>query len=282
MNSTTLQDFATEVRNFEASGLARIGKLPAVAHAPDSFSSISAEPHLYPPDLTGECINALGHLTEQWSVVRVIARVSVARAGDESRPSLNVQSELWDMNRHSLSIARLGSGDQTIVFPSPDASAWSPALDTYEVTLMKRRVPNAPVDSMLVQRFCATHKGPSATPWLLDHLGLPQNLEFDLHRVLSSLKPLHQAVFMGAISRPDIEYKLSARSGCVSLAGSVVEHTLSNGIRAAMGLGTMDLKRDEASLARLACLLSDLGALRAAEPSAGSNRTGSGGYSGAT
>lgn len=262
MNSTTLQDFATEVRNFEASGLARIGKLPAVAHAPDSFSSISAEPHFYPPDLNGECINALGHLTEQWSVVRVIARVSVARASDESRPSLNVQSELWDMNRHSLSIARLGSGDQTIVFPSPDASAWSPALDAYEVTLMKRRVPNAPVDSMLVQRFCATHKGPSATPWLLDHLGLPQNLEFDLHRVLSSLKPLHQAVFMGAISRPDIEHKLSAPSGCVRLAGSVVEHTLSNGICAAMGLGTMDLKRDEASLARLACLLSDLGVRR--------------------
>lgn len=273
MNSTVLQTFVTEVRKFEAGGLARITKSPAVAHTPDSFSSISAEPHVYTSDLNSECVNVLGHLTEQWSVVRVIAQVSVPLPIDVSGTSLNAQRELWDMNCHSLSIASLGSGGQTIVFPTPDASAWSSVHDSYEVTLMKRRVPNTAVNAMLVQRFSVPRKGPSATPWLMDHLGLSQTLEFDLQRVLSSMKPLHQAVFMGAISRPDIEHKLSAPSGYVSQAGALVEHKLSNGIRAAMGLGTLDLKRDEASLARLACLLSDLGALRAVEP--GSNRSGS-------
>jgi hypothetical protein len=276
MNPATLKSFATEVRKYGEGAIARIPKSQAGAHAPHSLNSVSAEPHFYTPDPNGECINALGHLTEHWSVVRVVARVSVARASDLSGPSLNAQSELWDINGYSLSIARLGSGDQTIVFPSPDASAWSPAHDTHQVTLLKRGVSNTPVDAMLVQRFGAIRKGPSATVWLVDHLGLPQNLEFDLHRVLSSMKPLHQAVFMGAISRPDIEHKLSSPSGCFRLAGLVVEHTLSHGIRAAMGLGTLDLKRDEASLARLACLLSDLGTLRTAKPSAGSNRSGSG------
>jgi len=274
MNPTTLQTFASKVRNFEEQSIARAVKPAAAAQAADSFSSVISESRFYPTDRNGEDINALGHLTEPWSVVRVNARVSVAQPCRVGDPSLNAQSELWDMGCFSLLIARLASGDQTIVFPSPDASAWSTAHDTCEVTLVKRKVPNTPVDAMLVQRFGSTKKGPTATPWLLDHLGLPQNLEFELHRVLSSMKSVHQAVFMGAISRPDIEHQLSAQIGGTGLSGAIDEHTLSHGIRAALELGTLDLKRDEASLARLACLLSDLGALRASGASKSSNRSG--------
>lgn len=98
--------------------------------------------------------------------------------------------------------------------------------------------------------------GSAASPWLFDRLGLPDQLEFYLRRVLASMKPMHQAVFMDAISWPDIELK-------ITVAAVPDTHSLNCGIRAALALCTLDLDRNEASLTRLACLISDLGSLQA-------------------
>lgn len=84
------------------------------------------------------------------------------------------------------------------------------------------------------------------------------------------MKPVHQAVCIAAISRPDIEHKLTPIVDDTGELAVVLDpHTLSCGIRAATALCALDLNGDEASLARLACLLSDLGVLAAMEVSAG-------------
>ena len=267
MNLNILQTLAADIRQFDEQVKAGTAELRARTSAGHSGSSASpnqtgTEPRFYIPNPLDECTNALGHLADPWSVVRVTANVSAAQASGLTGPSLTAQGELWDVSRSCMSIARLGSGDQTVVFPTPYAATWLPKSGVYEMKLMKRRVPNTPVDALMVHRLGVTRKGPAATPWLLDHLGLPEPLEFDLHRVLASMKPVHQAVFMAAISRPDIEHKLSESVAGSNAADVVLEaHTLSSGIRAAMALSTLDLNRDEASLARLACLISDLGSL---------------------
>ncbi|MDP3626117.1 MAG: hypothetical protein Q8S12_05960 [Hydrogenophaga sp.] len=264
MNLNILQTLAADIRQFDEQVKAGTAELRARTSAVPSGSSAAshhacAEPRFYIPNPLDECTNALGHLADTWSVVRVTAQVSAAHASGLTGPSLTVQGELWNVSRSCMSIARLGSGDQTVVFPTAYATTWLPRSGVYEMKLMKRRVPNTPVDALMVHRLGVTRKGPAATPWLLDHLGMPESLEFDLHRVLASMKPVHQAVFVAAISRPDIEHKLSSS---VDAANVVPEaHTLSCGIRAAMALSTLDLDRDEASLARLACLISDLGSL---------------------
>ena len=267
MNLNILQTLAADIRQFDEqvkAGTAELRARISVGQASSSATSrqAGAEPRFYIPNPLDECTNALGHLADVWSVVRVTAHVSAAQASGLTGPSLTVQGELWDVSRSCMSIARLGSGDQTVVFPTEHATTWLPKSGVYEMKLMKRRVPNTPVDALMVHRLGVTRKGPAATPWLLDHLGLPEPLEFDLHRVLASMKPVHQAVFMAAISRPDIENKLSESVTGTNAADAAPEaHTPSCGIRAAMGLSTMDLTRDEASLARLACLISDLASL---------------------
>jgi hypothetical protein len=267
MNLNILQTLAADIRKFDEQVKAGTAELRARASAGPSVLSAAShqagvEPRFYIPNPLEECINALGHLADPWSVVRVTAHVSAAQASGLTGPSLDAQGELWDVSRSCMSIARLGSGDQTVVFPTEHATTWLPRSGVYEMKLMKRRVPNTPVDALMVHRLGVTRKGPAATPWLLDHLDLPEPLEFDLHRVLASMKPVHQAVFMGAISRPDIEHKLSAAVAGANAADVVSEvHTLSCGIHAAMSLSTLDLNRDEASLARLACLISNVGSL---------------------
>jgi len=267
MNLNILQTLAADIRQFDEQVKSGTAELRARTSAVPSGSSAAAhqagtEPRFYIPNPLDECTNALGHLADPWSVVRVTAHVSAAHASGLTGPSLTAQGELWDVSRSCMSIARLGSGDQTVVFPTPYAATWLPRSGVYEMKLMKRRVPNTTVDALMVHRLGVTRKGPAATPWLLDHLGLAEPLEFDLHRVLASMKPVHQAVFMAAISRPDIEHKLSAFVAGANAADVVPEvHTLTCGIRAAMALSTLDLNRDEASLARLACLISDLGSL---------------------
>lgn len=267
MNLNILQTLAADIRRFDEQVKAGTAELRARTSAgPNSSSAAShqagAEPRFYIPNQLDECTNALGHLADVWSVVRVTAHVSAAQASGLTGPSLTAQGELWDVSRSCMSIARLGSGDQTVVFPTPYATTWLPKSGVYEMKLMKRWVPNTPVDGLMVHRLGVTRKGPAATPWLLDHLGQPEALELDLHRVLASMKPVHQAVFMAAISRPDIEHKLSESVAGSNASDVVLEvHTLSSGIRAAMALSTLDLNRDEASLARLACLISDLGSL---------------------
>lgn len=267
MDLNILQTLAADIRQFDEQVKAGTVELRARTSAgPTSSSAAShqagAEPRFYIPNPLDECTNALGHLADPWSLVRVTAHVSAAQASGLTGPSLAAQGELWDVSRSCMSIARLGSGDQTVVFPTADATTWLPKSGVYEMKLMKRRVPNTPVDALMVHRLGVTRKGPAATPWLLDHLGLPEPLEFDLHRVLASMKPVHQGVFVAAISRPDIEHKLTESVTGSNAADVVPEvHTLTCSIRAAMALNTLDLSRDEASLARLACLISDLGSL---------------------
>lgn len=230
----------------------------------------------YNSDPAEEDTNALADLADPWSVVRVTAHVSAPVLASVVEPKVDVdggsERRLSDAGDSCVAIARLGAGDQTVVFPTANAVSWLPRPGVYELKLMKRSVSDFPGDALVVKRVIVPRKGSAATPWLLDHLVLPERVEFDLHRVLVSMKPVHQAVFMAAVSRPDIEHKLVAaaidrRPAPEPASGA---HTLNCGVRAAMMLQTMDLGRDEASLVRLACLLSDLGELAAPEPSPGS------------
>jgi hypothetical protein len=268
MNLNILKDLAADLNDFEAQVRERVAR--AAASAPTGASTQpSAGLRFYHSDPLEEDTNALGHLADPWSVVRVTAHVSNPVACGLTGPSLDAQGELWDARPSCLAIVRLGGGDQTVVFPTPYAATWLPKPGVHELKLLKRAVPNVPSDALVVQHVGVSRTGPAATPWLLDHLGLPDRLEFDLHRVLASMKPVHQAVFVAAVSRPDIEHKLTAA------VAAPEPHTLSSGIRAAMGLNVIDLNRDEASLARLACLISDLGALQDPGASAGSDGSGS-------
>lgn len=223
----------------------------------------------YHSDPLEESTNALGHLADPGAVVRVTALVSKPTPCGHYGQNLDVQGQdqLQEADPSCVSIARLVCGDQTVVFPTPDAAICLPSAGVYVLKLSKRAVHNFPDDALAVQRVGVTRKGPAATPWLLDNLGLPHGAECDLHRVLASMKPVHQAVFMAAISRPDIEHKLTANVAGRSATneGASSGHTLSCGIRAAVMLEPIDLQRDEASLTRLACLISDLGELTAPE-----------------
>lgn len=263
MNLNILQVLAADLNDVEAKVRERAAR--AASSAPTGASTqVSAGLSFYHSDPLEESTNALGHLADPWSVVRVTAHVSKPAAFDLTGGSLDPQGELWDARPSCVAIARLGGGDQTVVFPTPYAATWLPKPGVHELKLMKRGVPNVPTDALVVQHVGVTRTGPAATPWLLDHLCLPDRIEFDLHRVLASMKPVHQAVFIAAVSRPDIEHKLTAAIAAPE------SHTLCSGIRAAMQLETVDLQRDEASLTRLACLSSDLGKLAAPEQLPGS------------
>ena len=268
MTLNILKVLAADLKDFEARVRERVAH--AAASVPTDAST-QAGPGLsfYHSDALEESTNALGHLADPWSVVRVTAHVSKPVACGLTGANANVQGELWDARQSCVAIARLGGGDQTVIFPTPYAATWLPKPGVHELKLMKHGVPNVPSDALVVQRVSVTRKGPAVTPWLLDQLGLSNHLEFDLHRVLASMKPVHQAVFMAAVSRPDIEHKLTAA------VAALESHTLRCGIRAAVGLNIMDLDRGEASLARLACLISDLGSLQDAGALAGSDCLGS-------
>jgi hypothetical protein len=277
MNLNIFQVLAADLNDFESQVRERVA-LAATAASAGALTRATSGLSFYHSDPLDECTNALGHLADPWSVVRVTAHVSRPVACGFTGPNLDAQGELWDARPSCVAIARLGGGDQTVVFPTPYAATWLPKPGVHELKIMKRAVPNVPSDALVVQCVSVTRKGPAATPWLLDHLGLPDRIEFDLHRVLASMKPVHQAVFMAAVSRPDIEHKLSVGVSDDSAAAQMASttHLLSQGIRAAMALDTLDLQRDEASLTRLACLISDLGELAASdqvpgsEPGAGS------------
>lgn len=271
MNLNILQVLAADLNDFESQVRERAARAAATATAGASTRASSGLSS-YHSDPLDECTNALGQLADPWSVVRVTAHVSMPIACGLTGPNLDAQGELWDARPCCVAIARLGCGDQTVVFPTQDAATWLPKPGVHELKLMKRAVPHVPSDALVVQCVGVTRKGPAATPWLLDHLGLPDRIEFDLHRVLASMKPVHQAVFMAAVSRPDIEHRLSVGASDDSAPAQMAPttHTLTQGIHAAMRLETMDLQRDEASLTRLACLLSDLGELAASDKVPGS------------
>lgn len=212
-----------------------------------------------------EMPNVLGELAEPGSVFRMNTLLSAAFPFGPVGPYMNQHGQTCQRREGSVSIALLGSGDQTLVQPTPSeqteiAQASSPRVRW--IRAAKTRVPGVPGDALLVTGIDQPRSGRGSGPWMLDHLGLSDGITADLHHAILSLKPAHQAVVMSAIARPDIELALVALLPEVR-ARSVV-HPLALGVAAAEQVNSPELTRDEASLVRLACLIAELGALHAA------------------
>ena len=212
-----------------------------------------------------EMPNLLGELAEPGSVFRMNTLLSAAFPFGPVGPYMNQNSQICQRREGSVSIALLGSGDQTLVLPTrteqtdlPQVS--SPCVRWIRAT--KTRVPGVPGDALLVTGIDQPRSGRGSGPWLLDHLGLSEGITADLSHAILSLKPAHQAFFMSAIARADIEQALVALLPEVR-ARSVV-HPLALGVVAAEQVNSPELTRDETSLVRLACLIAELGALHAA------------------
>jgi hypothetical protein len=212
-----------------------------------------------------EMPNVLGELAEPGSVFRVNTLLSAAFPFGPVGPYMNQHGQICPRREGSVSIALLGSGDQTLVLPAPTeqtkiAEAASPRVRSIRAT--KTRVPGVPGDALLVTGIDQPRSGRGSGPWLLDQLGLSEGITADLSHAVLSLKPAHQAFFMAAIARADIEQALVALLPEVR-ARSVV-HPLALGVVAAEQVNSRELTRDETSLVRLACLIAELGALHAA------------------
>jgi hypothetical protein len=212
-----------------------------------------------------EMPNLLGELAEPGSVFRVNTLLSAAFPFGPVGPYMNQNGQICQRREGSVSIALLGSGDQTLVLPTLTdqtdiAQVSSPCVRWIRAT--KTRVPGVPGDALLVTGIDQPRSGRGAGPWLLDHLGLSEGITADLSHAILSLKPAHQAFFMAAIARADIEQALVALLPEVR-ARSVV-HPLALGVVAAGQVNSPELTRDESSLVRLACLIAELGALHAA------------------
>lgn len=212
-----------------------------------------------------EMPNVLGELAEPGSVFRMNTLLSAAFPFGPVGPYMNQQGKICQRSEGSVSIALLGSGDQTLVLPAPSeqadiAQGTSPCVRWIRAT--KTRVPGVPGDALLVTGIDQPRSGHGSGPWLLDHLGLSEGITADLSHAILSLKPAHQAFFMAAIARADIEQALVALLSEVR-ARSVV-HPLALGVVAAEQANSPELTRDETSLVRLACLIAELGALHGA------------------
>jgi len=222
-----------------------------------------------------EMPNVLGELAEPGSVFRMNTLLSAAFPFGPVGPHMNQHGQICQRREGSVSIALLGSGDQTLVLPTPSeetqiALSSSPRVRCIRAT--KTRVPGVPGDALLVTGIDQPRSGRGSGPWLLDHLGLSEGITADLSHAILSLKPAHQALFMAAIARADIEQALVALLPEVR-ARSVV-HPLALGVVAAEQVNDPELTRDETSLVRLACLIAELGSLHAAP-----NLVSGGGYS---
>lgn len=212
-----------------------------------------------------EMPNVLGELAEPGSVFRMNTLLSAAFPFGPVGPYMNQHGQICPRREGSVSIALLGSGDQTLVLPTLTdqteiAQVSSPCVRWIGAT--KTRVPGVPGDALLVTGIDQPRSGRGSGPWLLDHLGLSEGITADLSHAILSLKPAHQAFFMAAIARVDIEQALVALLPEVR-ARSVV-HPLALGVVAAEQVNSPELTRDETSLVRLACLIAELGALHAA------------------
>jgi hypothetical protein len=222
-----------------------------------------------------EMPNLLGELAEPDSVFRMNTLLSAAFPFGPVGPYMNQNSQICQRREGSVSIALLGSGDQTLVLPTrteqtdlPQVS--SPCVRWIRAT--KTRVPGVPGDALLVTGIDQPRSGRGSGPWLLDHLGLSEGITADLSHAILSLKPAHQAFFMAAIARADIEQALVAL--LPEVRARSVAHPLALGVVAAEQVTSPELTRDEASLVRLACLIAELGSLHAAP-----NLVSGGGYS---
>lgn len=212
-----------------------------------------------------EMPNVLGELAEPGSVFRMNTLLSAAFPFGPVGPYMKHDGQICQRREGSVSIALLGSGDQTLVLPAPSeqteiAQTASPCVRWIRAT--KTRVPGVPGDTLLVTGIDQPRSGRGSGPWLLDHLGLSEGITADLSHAILSLKPAHQAFFMAAIARADIEQALVALLPEVR-ARSVL-HPLALGVVAAEQVNSPELTRDEISLVRLACLIAELGALHAA------------------
>ncbi|OJV57448.1 hypothetical protein [Hydrogenophaga sp. 70-12] len=212
-----------------------------------------------------EMPNVLGELAEPGSVFRMNTLLSAAFPFGPVGPYMNQNGQICQRREGSASIALLGSGDQTLVLPTPTEQteiAQSASPRVRWIRAAKTRVPGVPSDALLVTGIDQPRSGRGSGPWLLDHLGLSEGVTADLSHAILSLKPAHQAFFMAAIARADIEQALVALLPEVR-ARSVV-HPLALGVVAAEQVNSHELTRDETSLVRLACLIAELGALHAA------------------
>jgi hypothetical protein len=212
-----------------------------------------------------EMPNVLGEMAEPGSVFRMNTLLSAAFPFGPVGPYMNHNGQICPRREGSVSIALLGSGDQTLVLPTLSeqteiAQVSSPCVRWIRAT--KTRVPGVPGDALLVTGIDQPRSGRGSGPWLLDHLGLSEGITADLSHAILSLKPAHQAFFMSAIARADIEQALLALLPEVR-ARSVV-HPLALGVVAAEQVNSPELTRDETSLVRLACLIAELGALHTA------------------
>ncbi|MGC4396570.1 hypothetical protein [Hydrogenophaga crocea] len=212
-----------------------------------------------------EMPNVLGELAEPGSVFRMNTLLSATFPFGPVGPYMNQHGQICPRREGSASIALLGSGDQTLVLPTPTEQteiAQSASPRVRWIRAAKTRVPGVPSDALLVTGIDQPRSGRGSGPWLLDHLGLSEGVTADLSHAILSLKPAHQAFFMAAIARADIEQALVALLPEVR-ARSVV-HPLALGVVAAEQVNSHELTRDETSLVRLACLIAELGALHAA------------------
>lgn len=237
--------------------------------------SIPPAPSAYISDPMDEFTNVCGELLDPLSVIRVTAHISAAQPFGSIASAADqrfLQTETAYLGGKPLStvdvsgcmsLVRLGAGDQTVLLPSVHGTRWIPEPGVYELELMKHAAPNVPSDVLVLQQFGKASPGPATTPWVLRRLGLQESVELDLHRVLASLKPGHQAFLMAALSRPDIEAALQASTAPAGLYPRTAGRSfvLRAGILAAMRVNAHDLDRDEASLVRLAAVLADLGKL---------------------
>ncbi len=210
-----------------------------------------------------EMPNVLGELAEPGSVFRMNTLLSAAFPFGPVGPYMNQHGQICPRREGSVSIALLGSGDQTLVLPTRTeqtdlAQISSPCVRGIRAT--KTRVPGVPGDALLVTDIDQPRSGRGSGPWLLDHLGLSEGITADLSHAVLSLKPAHQAFFMAAIARADIEQALVAL--LPEVRSRSVVHPLALGVVAAEQVNSPELSRDETSLVRLACLIAELGSLR--------------------
>ncbi|WP_288251560.1 hypothetical protein [uncultured Hydrogenophaga sp.] len=263
-----LRAFIENVGPFDATERARLAERLQRNAANDSAPGVGTNGGGFQPYAVSpgeEMPNLLGELAEPGSVFRVNTLLSAAFPLGPVGPYADQHGQICRRREGSVSIALLGSGDQTLVLPTPSEQtevAQSASARVRWIRAAKTRVPGVPADALLVTGIDQPRSGRGSGPWMLDHLGLSDGTTADLHHAILSLKPVHQAFVMSAIARPDIEQALVALLPEV-LARSVV-HPLALGVVAAKQVNSPELTPDETSLVRLACLIAELGSLHAA------------------
>jgi len=230
-----------------------------------------------------EMPNLLGELAEPGSVFRMNTLISPSFPVGPVGPYLNKAGAVSPQRPASLAIALLGSGDQSLVLPliqQEDGGAANPTATAtpkpqsrvkwiQSVKTQEGRIPGMPSDALMVTGIDQPRSGKGAGPWMLDHLALPGAIVADLQHAILSLKPSHQAFAMAAISIPTIERGLIDMMP--SVHAGVVAHPLVVGLVAFEQVRASGLNQDQVSLARLACLIADLGKVPTCSRAAGAS-----------